>query len=148
MEKVFEFFFELCSHCINILQSLRNRLRQTIFQNSTGNTLFRSYFDFCPYIVPWGRIFELFQLFVFFVAGYETTANTMTSILYFLAKNPQYIEKLRQEADEFEAKVSHLRFSKSTIGFIKFLDVSDRIEYLITSLDVGITHILIYSGCR
>jgi len=44
------------------------------------------------------------QLFVFFVAGYETTANTVTSILYFLAKNPQYIEKLRQEADGFEAK--------------------------------------------
>ena len=52
-----------------------------------------------------------FKLFVFFVAGYETTANTVTSILYFLAKNPQYIEKLRQEADEFEAKVSSFGFS-------------------------------------
>lgn len=56
-----------------------------------------------------------FKLFVFFVAGYETTANTVTSILYFLAKNPQYIEKLRREADEFEAKVSNFGFSSSTL---------------------------------
>ena len=51
------------------------------------------------------------KLFVFFVAGYETTANTVTSILYFLAKNPQYIEKLRQEADDFESKASYRKFS-------------------------------------
>ena len=50
------------------------------------------------------------KLFVFFVAGYETTANTVTSILFFLAKNPQYIEKIRQEADSFEAKASYKRF--------------------------------------
>ena len=56
------------------------------------------------------NLFEkCFQLFVFFVAGYETTANTVTSIMYFLAKNPQYIEKLRKEADEIEIKVSFIR---------------------------------------
>ena len=58
-----------------------------------------------------------FKLFVFFVAGYETTANTVTSILYFLAKNPEYIEKLRREADEFEAKVSYFGFSSSSFCF-------------------------------
>ena len=37
----FSIFFELCSHWISILQAIRNRLRQTVFRNSTGNTLFR-----------------------------------------------------------------------------------------------------------
>ena len=48
-KKSFRFFFELCSLCINILQGLRNRLCQTVFQNSARNTLFRFYFDFGPY---------------------------------------------------------------------------------------------------
>ena len=46
-----------------LLQGLKFRLswidnrnlRQTVFQNSTGNTLFWADFDFGPYIVPWGR---------------------------------------------------------------------------------------------
>ena len=48
-------FFELCALCISILQALTNRLHQTVFRNSTGNTLFRAYFDFGPYIVSLGR---------------------------------------------------------------------------------------------
>ena len=40
------------------------------------------------------------QLFIFFVAGYETTATTVTVILNFLAKHPQYIEKIRKEAEQ------------------------------------------------
>ena len=40
------------------------------------------------------------QLFIFFVAGYETTATTVTVILHFLAKHPQYIEKIRKEAEQ------------------------------------------------
>ena len=40
------------------------------------------------------------QLFIFFIAGYETTATTVTVILNFLAKHPQYIEKIRQEAEQ------------------------------------------------
>ena len=40
------------------------------------------------------------QLFIFFLAGYETTATTITAILSFLAKYPQYIEKLRKEAEQ------------------------------------------------
>ena len=68
------------------------------------------------------------------MAGYETTANTVTSILYFLAKNPQYIEKLRQEADEFEAKVSHLRFSNTLT--ISFINVGDIFGMLVTELSL------------
>ena len=40
------------------------------------------------------------QLFIFFLAGYETTATTITAILNFVAKHPQYIEKLRKEAEQ------------------------------------------------
>ena len=40
------------------------------------------------------------QLFIFFIAGYETTATTVTVILNFLAKHPQYIEKIRKEAEQ------------------------------------------------
>ena len=40
------------------------------------------------------------QLFIFFIAGYETTATTVTVILSFLAKYPQYIEKIRKEAEQ------------------------------------------------
>ena len=45
-KKSFRIFFELCALCISIFQDLRNRLHQTIFQNSTGDTIFRADFDF------------------------------------------------------------------------------------------------------
>ena len=40
------------------------------------------------------------QLFIFFIAGYETTATTVTTILYFLAKHPKYIQNIREEAEK------------------------------------------------
>ena len=40
------------------------------------------------------------QLFIFFLAGYETTATTVTVILNFLARHPKYIEKIRKEAEQ------------------------------------------------
>ncbi|CAG4965667.1 unnamed protein product [Parnassius apollo] len=40
------------------------------------------------------------QAFVFYVAGYETSATTMTFMLYELAKNPDVQEKLIKELDE------------------------------------------------
>jgi len=39
------------------------------------------------------------QLFVFFVAGYETTASTVTNSLLYLVRHPKYMEKIREEAD-------------------------------------------------
>ena len=38
-------------------------------------------------------------VFVFFVAGYETTAATITSALFILMSNREYIDKIREEAD-------------------------------------------------
>ena len=47
-------FFELCSYCISIFQTLSNRMQKTVFRNPTGNTLFRCYFDFRPYVTIYG----------------------------------------------------------------------------------------------
>ncbi|BES88776.1 cytochrome P450 [Nesidiocoris tenuis] len=38
------------------------------------------------------------QLFVFFVAGFETTSSTMLATFYFLARNPECQQKAREEA--------------------------------------------------
>ena len=39
-KKVFEIFFDLCTQWMYLLHTLRNPLHPTVFQNSTGNTLF------------------------------------------------------------------------------------------------------------
>ena len=49
--KVFENLFELCALWMHLLQALLNRLRQTVFRNSTANTLFWADLDFSPYLV-------------------------------------------------------------------------------------------------
>ena len=48
VKKNWLFFSELCALWGWILQALRNGLHQTVFRNSTGNTLFRADFDFRP----------------------------------------------------------------------------------------------------
>ena len=50
------------------------------------------------------------QLFIFFIAGYETTATTVTVILNFLAKHPQYIEKIRKEAEQEITDMNRIGF--------------------------------------
>ena len=55
------------------------------------------------------------QLFIFFIAGYETTATTVTVILDFLAKYPQYIEKIRKEAEQEIKDMNRIGFRRSEI---------------------------------
>ena len=50
------------------------------------------------------------QLLIFFIAGYETTATTVTVILNFLAKHPQYIEKIRKEAEQEITDMNRIGF--------------------------------------
>lgn len=40
------------------------------------------------------------QAFLFFLAGYDTTASTLAFFLYNMALNPQCQERLRDELDE------------------------------------------------
>ena len=56
------------------------------------------------------------QLFVFFLAGYETTATTVTVILNFLAKHPQYIEKIRKEAEKEIIDMNRIGFGHSWVS--------------------------------
>ena len=56
------------------------------------------------------------QLFVFFLAGYETTATTVTVILNFLAKHPQYIEKIRKEAEQEIIDMNRFGFRHSWVS--------------------------------
>ena len=45
------------------------------------------------------------QTFIFFLAGYETTATTITAAMWQLLKNPMYIDKIRQEATKLQTAV-------------------------------------------
>ena len=38
-------------------------------------------------------------IFVFFVAGYETTSSTIASALFILNSNRKYMDKIKEEAD-------------------------------------------------
>ncbi|XP_060804384.1 cytochrome P450 6B1-like [Amyelois transitella] len=61
------------------------------------------------------------QTFVFYVAGYETSATTMTFLLYELARNKDVQEKLLEEVDEvlkkFGGKVSY-----DCVNELKYMD--------------------------
>ena len=42
------------------------------------------------------------QTFIFFVAGYETTATSVAATIWMLLKNPSYVQKIRDEANKVE----------------------------------------------
>ena len=56
--KKIEILFELCTTCISILQTRRNRLHRTVFQNSTENA-FSSFFRFCSIYSHMRAIIEI-----------------------------------------------------------------------------------------
>ena len=45
------------------------------------------------------------QLFVFFFAGYETTATSVSATILYMLRNPHYIQKIREEADSLNGIV-------------------------------------------
>jgi len=60
--------------------------------------------------------------FVFFVAGFETTASTISYCLYELAKNPEIQEKLRDNIrQKFNANEGKLTYD--TLKDMKYLDM-------------------------
>lgn len=63
------------------------------------------------------------QGIIFFAAGFETTSNTMTTLLYNLAMNPDVQEKLygeiKEVLEEHDGRVDH-----ETIGELKYLEAA------------------------
>jgi cytochrome P450 family 6 len=61
------------------------------------------------------------QGIIFMLAGFETTANTMGSMVFHLVKNPEVLETLVKELDEtletFQGRVDH-----ETIADMAYLD--------------------------
>ncbi|XP_034947084.1 probable cytochrome P450 6a14 [Chelonus insularis] len=61
------------------------------------------------------------QLFVFFVAGFETSSSTMSNCLFELAMNPEIQKKIKLEITE-ELKKSDGKFTYEMIQNMKYLD--------------------------
>jgi len=54
------------------------------------------------------------QYIVFFLAGQQTTAHWLTMILYCLAKNPEYVEKIRNEIKTTIKDTNNLDYNELT----------------------------------
>ena len=65
------------------------------------------------------------QLFIFFAAGYGTTTTAISVVLFYLAKNPKYINEIRKEAENIKIDESldsssfsldHLPFTSAVLN--------------------------------
>lgn len=61
------------------------------------------------------------QGIVFFLAGYETTANTLSTFFYHMGKNPDVQERLREEIDDVMAAHDG-KINRETIADMSYLD--------------------------
>lgn len=79
----------------------------------------------------------LAQAIVFFLAGYETTANALSSILYELAVNPDIQQRLYEEIQEAKAKDSSLSYQ--TVQSLPYLDavISEGLRMYPPAMSVG-----------
>uniref|UniRef100_A0AC34QY61 Cytochrome P450 n=1 Tax=Panagrolaimus sp. JU765 TaxID=591449 RepID=A0AC34QY61_9BILA len=59
------------------------------------------------------------QCFVFLLAGYDTTANSLSFLIYELINNPEALEQLKEEVDGFLASEN---FAYETITNLQYLD--------------------------
>lgn len=60
------------------------------------------------------------QVFIFFIAGFESSGSTLVMAIHELAINPHIQDKLYQEVEEFKKKNGHLTYD--SIGNLKYLD--------------------------
>ena len=62
------------------------------------------------------------QLFIFFAAGYGTSTTAISVVLFYLAKNPQYIKEIRKEAENLKIvdsgsfSLDHLPFTSAVLN--------------------------------
>jgi cytochrome P450 family 6 len=74
------------------------------------------------------------QVFIFFVAGFETSASTSSFCLYELAKNPHLMEKLVAEIDR-ELEKSNGEVTYDSIKEMTFLEECISGEFMIMITD-------------
>ena len=61
------------------------------------------------------------QAIIFIMAGFETTASTLSSLSYCLAKNPDVLEKLVDEVDRVE-EISEGKIDQESIKEMPYLE--------------------------
>lgn len=71
-------------------------------------------------LAEWSQNELVGQVFLFFIAGFETSSSTLTLLLHELAVNPAIQEKLYQEIKDFEETRGNLTYEN--IGEMKYLD--------------------------
>lgn len=72
---------------------------------------------------------------LFFTAGYDTTASTLAHLIYHLAMNPDYMDRLIAEIDKHYPDVSHL-YSLTVLPVQITVDINlDHMDRLIANID-------------
>lgn len=72
------------------------------------------------YFVEWTQDELVGQVFIFFFAGYETSASAIVMCVHEVAINPEVQEKLYQEIGNFKEKYGDLTYEN--INNLKYLD--------------------------
>lgn len=87
------------------------------------------------------------QSFLFYLAGFETSASTMSFLMYEVAKNPEIQQKLHAEIDAILDQSPDGEFTYDTIGELKYLECCFDGEFLHACclfVVAGIVRILIF----
>lgn len=86
------------------------------------------------------------QMFIFFAAGYETSASAITFLMYELAKNAEIQQKLHDEIDEFigEKNINEITFD--LIRKLPYLDACSKglLISLHCSFDLNELHFILF----
>lgn len=77
------------------------------------------------------------QVFVFFLAGFETSASTVSFLMYELAKNPKIQQRVHNEIDQILAKYNG-QMTYESISEMKFLDYCIDGLFLIYCWNLGV----------
>lgn len=72
---------------------------------------------------PWTLEMGTAQAYLFYAAGYETSASTATFCLYELSKNPEWLEKVREEVDNLMGTREGSELQYEDLAELKVLDL-------------------------
>ena len=63
------------------------------------------------------------QCFVFVLAGFDTTANTLSTTIWFLARNPKSQEKLMEEIDDVCGRDGSKAVTYEELNSLRYADM-------------------------